>query len=192
MEIVNLRGNIATNKDNIAFKLSDALIEDCALRRFSIISFDTDVSDNVKAIRLQVKQGHVVGYIAAHEPDFEFANFSLKELIEIAACIDESNNFSGAPVRDANWDGVTCARVFEKRYCNVSDRKPRSLKDKYWGSALAEYAGNHPNREDNKDERPFWKEIRVALQARVAHYDLQKREYSFDPETFEIVRHAPK
>jgi len=192
VEIVNLRGNLATNRDNIALKLRDGLIEDCSLRRFSIISFDTDVAENVKAIRLQVEQGNVVGYIAAHDPDFEFANFTLNELVEIAARIDEGNDFSGASVREANWDGVSCGSDFERRYCDVSVRKPRSLKGKNWGAALAEYAGNHPKREDNKSERPFWREIRAALQSRTSHYDMQKKEYGFDPNTFEAVRHAPK
>lgn len=188
IELVNLRGNLATQKNNIALKLTDALIEDCALRRFSIISFDTDVKANVKVIRRQVEQGNVVGYIAAHHPDFEFSNFTLEELVEIAACMDEGDDYSGAPVREANWSDVTCASEFEQRYRDVSDRRPAGLKGEEWGFALAEYAGNHPERADNQSERPFWRELRAAVQARAAHYELQKKEYFINPDTFEIER----
>jgi len=190
VELVNLRGNLATGKDNIALKLRDGLIEDCSLRRFSIISFDTDVDANVKAIRQQVTQGNVVGYIAAHSPDFEFDNFTCEELVEIAARIDETYDFSGASVHDANWAGVTCGSQFEQRYLEVSDRRPAGLKGKEWGIALAEYAGSHPKRMDTQIERPFWREIRAALQARTAHYNLQRKDYYFDPVTFEAVRRA--
>jgi hypothetical protein len=44
----------------------------------------------LKAIRRQVDRANVVGFIAAHRPDFEFANFEVTELAEIAARIDES------------------------------------------------------------------------------------------------------
>ena len=50
LELVNLRGNIASGRDNAALKLQDWLIEDKALRRFSMISFDFDVAANVESL----------------------------------------------------------------------------------------------------------------------------------------------
>jgi hypothetical protein len=187
IELVNLRGNIASARDNIALKLSDGLAKDRSLCRFSMISFDMDVSANVKAIRKHVKQGDIVGYIAAHRPDFEFANFALDELIEIAARIDTAHGISGDVVHRGNWTGVTCARGFEKRYLELSARRPTSLKGAEWGRAIVTYAIEHPRRSDDQSERPFWREIRAALQGRIAHYDYQKEHFQFAPDTFAVV-----
>jgi hypothetical protein len=188
IELVNLRGNIAIQKGNIALKLSDGLKDDLSLRRFSFISFDTDVNENVKFIQQQLRLGNIVGFIAAHRPDFEFENFTLDELVEIAACMDEVNGYSGSPVRDAIWTDVTCSREFEQHYLKVSARRPAGLKGKGWGIALAEYMDKHPERADNQNGRPFWRELSAAVNARAAHYDLQKQDYLINPNTFEIER----
>ena len=187
VELVNLRGNIASESDNAALKLQDWLVEDRNLRRFSMISFDTDVSANEKAIQKQMVENNVVGFIAAHKPDFEFDNFTIEELTEVAARIDEANDFSGESVRNADWTGVSGGRAFEERYKEVSQRRPRSLKGEEWGRALAKYAIEYPNRSDNGRERRFWHEIRAALQGRIADYDLQKERFTFDPEDFEQI-----
>lgn len=187
LEIVNLRGNIVAERDNVALKLRDCLTEDKALRRFSIISFDLDVDANVKTIRRQVDKKNVVGLIAAHKPDFEFANFTIQELAEVAARIDEANGVSGESVRTASWASVETATAFQARYKEVSARHPPGLKGKEWGTALAVYAVEHPNRSDTGAERPFWKEIDAALQARSADYDFQRAHFSFNRETFEQV-----
>jgi hypothetical protein len=77
IELVNLHAEIASGRANAARKLEDALKEDLSLRRFSAISFDRDVLANVKAVRRQIEQDHIVGSIDANDPDFEFANFFL-------------------------------------------------------------------------------------------------------------------
>jgi hypothetical protein len=187
IELVNLRGNLAAEKDNAALKLRDWLREDKALSRFSIISFDSDAPANVKAIRRQVDKQNVVGFIAAHKPDFEFANFTIQELAEVAARIDEASGVSGDIVRNADWTGVSSAKAFEERYKAISARRPRGLKGEKWGRELAAYAGKHPNRSDDGSERPFWREIGVALRSRITHYDFQKERFRFDRETFELV-----
>jgi hypothetical protein len=151
-----------------------------------MISFDTDVSTNVKAVRRQIDQKHVVGFIAAHKPDFEFANFTIQELAEIAARIDDKNSVSGDQVRNSDWTGICTGKAFEARYKKVSSRKPRSLKGQQWGEALATYILEHPKRSDDGNERPFWREIRAALQARVASYDLQQK-FGFHRDTFESL-----
>ena len=186
IELVNLRGVVQAERDNIALKLQDWLKEDMALRRYSMISFDTDVSTNVKSVRRQIDQKHVVGYIAAHKPDFEFANFTVQELAEIAARIDEKNGISGEKVRKADWTGVNTGKTFEALYKKASARKPRSLKGQQWGEALAAYILEYPKRPDDGRERPFWQEIQAALRARFASYDLQQK-IGFDRDTFESV-----
>ena len=187
IEIVNLHGNIESGRDNAAIKLREWLEEDKALKRYSMISFDMDVAANVKAIRRQVEQGTIVGYIGAHAPDFEFANFTVEELAEVAARIDEKKGVPGGAVRDADWSDVRSGRQFETRYKEVSTRKPRGLKGDEWGRALVQYASEHPKRPGDGSERPFWHEVRVALQARIARYDFHQEAIDFDPVTFRQV-----
>ena len=186
IELVNLHGVIALDKDNIALKLGAWLGEDKALRRFSIISFDRDVGANEKIIRLQVERGNVVGFIAAHKPDFEFANFTIGELVEIAARLDEAHGISGGDLRNSDWTGISGGRQFEKKYEQVSARGSSGLKGEQWGRALARYAFEHPYREDNRAVRSFVAEMRAALNAWSSNYDYQK-EQKFDPDTFELI-----
>jgi len=178
---------VKTERDNAALKLQDWLAEDRAFRRFSMISFDRDVQQNVKAVRRQMEQGHVVGLITAHDPDFEFANFAVEELVEVAARIDEGDGYSGDAVRRANWTNVSNGRTFEKQYTAVSARRAGRLKGEDWGRALAELAVERPARPDINVERPLWSQIRGAVLARTSHYDFQAEHFRFDPSTFGLV-----
>ena len=190
IELVNLRGNIASERANIALKLTDGLENDCAHRRFSILSFDLDVAENAKVIRRQIENDRIVGYIAAHDPDFEFANFTLDELVEVAARMDESLGFPGSAIRNADWNGIGRAKDFEQQYQEISERRGARLKGADWGRCLAEYAGEHPYWQDSDKERPLWGEIRAALQGRTANYDRQRERFRFDPHTFELMELA--
>lgn len=187
VELVNLGGRFG-EKANASMKLSDHLKNDRALRRFSIISFDRDVADNARTVQRQVEQERVVGLIFPHEPDFEFGNFSLKELVEIAARFDEDAGSSGEVLRKADWSGATKSCDFESRYINLSARMPRSLKGEEWGAALARYAMEYPEREDSGTRRPLLKAIEGARRSRVASYDFQAEQCKIDPNTFELVK----
>jgi hypothetical protein len=190
IELVNLKGNIASERSNIAMKLADALKNDCTQRRFSILSFDKDVPANVKAIRRYIENGLIVGYIAAHDPDFEYANFSLNELVEVAARMDESLGFPGKAIREANWSGIVNAKQFEKQYKAVSERRGMQLKGQDWGRFLAEYAGEQPFFPRSDSKRPLWEEVHAAMHARTANYDWQAKRLHFDPVTFKLIEVA--
>lgn len=186
VDLVNLQGNIKSEKGNIALKLGDALKADRNLRRFSLITFDDDVAENKKAIRLQIEQGNVVGSITANKPDFEFANFTIQELAEIAASMDETEGFAGGVVRCADWTGITNAKAFEDRYKRISERK-RPLKGKQWGESLAKYAKEHPRRSDDDRKRPLVHDVWAASVGWNLEYDFQKDNFTFDPTTFEPI-----
>jgi len=187
IELVNLRGNLGREKGGIAMKLSDGLAQDRELRRFSIISFDTDVAANTRLIRSLIGKEAIVGFIAAHTPDFEFANFTLEELVEIAARLDEAAGVLGNVLRQGDWTGITGARAFEARYHLLSNRRGGSLKGSEWGQALANFASEVPKRLGDKEERPFWHEMGASLRSRIANYDFQKDHFTFDRETFEAI-----
>lgn len=184
IELVNLRGEISVEKRNAARKLEDALKEDLTLRRFSMISFDQDLEPNLRAIRAQIRQGNVVGLINANDPDFEFANFSIDELVEVAARIDDRHGFDGGKLRRAGWQDINGSRAFADRYSKISERRS-SPKGKEWGEALADWAIEHPARPNTGADRPFVRMISLAFWAWNSNYENLRDRFELDPQTFE-------
>jgi hypothetical protein len=185
IELVNLHGSIESGRGNATLRLESMLKEDRALRRFSMISIDGDVRANLKAIGRQARQDNIVGFVAVHRPDFEFANFAAEELAEVAARLDEAKGFLGDAVRSADWTGIGDVGAFERMHRAISQRKPGALKGEEWGRALAKYAVEHPRRSDTGCVRPLLHGVRAALNAWVSDYDAQKRRFAIDPTTLE-------
>jgi hypothetical protein len=189
VELVNLAGRIEKDKDNIALNMKEWLQEDNRLKRFSMISFDADVRQNVKTI--EALSNLVVGSILPHKPDFEFANFTLQELIHVAAELDRAEGFDSDVLQDADWTGIDTGKAFEKRYLAISNRG-RALKGEKWGRALARYAEEKPNRSDGV-ERPFTASLRHAVLAQTSNYDHHKDSFMIDPKTFRTgPRESPR
>ena len=181
IELVNLKGKINSAD------FHDMLFEDCNLRRFSIVCFDTDVRQNVKFMRKQIEGDNLVGLIGATTPDFEFANFTLDELIDISANFDDLNGFNGDSIRNASWSGVSSAKGFKNNYRSLSERKVK-IGAENWGLALAEYLQAYPTRASEDDLRPFWQHLRSAIRCKRTYYDEQKENYTFDLTSFELIR----
>jgi hypothetical protein len=185
IELVNLKGSLET-KASVPMKLADGLEQDRALRRFSFVSIDLDEPAAVRTLRRQVGQGNIVGVVPAYDPDFEFANFTLDELVKVAAEFDDDRGLSGEAVRNADWSGVTSSREFEERYRSVSE-SGRSLKGKEWGAALARYSFEHPDLAEG-GRRPFLKAVEMAMRTLSVSYDHHKAVYRIDPTSFELVK----
>jgi hypothetical protein len=181
VEIVNLAGRIERDKDNIALNMREWLQEDISLKRFSLISFDADVRQNVKTIGSL--SSLVVGSIFRHKPDFEFANFTLDELVYVAAQLDEAEGFESDALRNSDWTGIETGKAFEKRYLTLSKRG-RDLKGENWGRALARYAEEKPNRPDGA-ERQFTVSLRHAVVAQSSNWDHYRDSFVIDPKTFQ-------
>jgi hypothetical protein len=189
IELINLRGSIASEKQNAPLKLKDLLEEDLKLRRFSIISFDRDVPANVRTIRKMIEAEKIVGLVAAHQPDFEFQNFSLTELVEVIARTEIQAGGDPEVIRRFDWSGIQSGKALDDRYINILSRKYPNLKGERWGRALAAYAQEFPNLPDPPDTlRPFWNEIGAALRSKMASYDMQKETYRFSLQTFEAKK----
>lgn len=188
IELVNLKGAVGNERANAALRLSDGLVNDIELKRLSFISFDVDVEANVRAIRKQVQNGNVVGYINANNPDFEFGNFSCEELVEVAARMDEKNCANADKLRNGDWTGITTGRGFEENYRNLTLIGQRGLKGEEWGAALAEFALNNPNFGEGDSKRPFLETLNNALKARRVKYNYQRDKYVINPESFQIEK----
>jgi hypothetical protein len=173
---------------NIALKVGDWLKEDQRHHRFSILSIDEDVAANARFIAQQIKDRNIVGHIAVHQPDFEIANYTVSELVEISAKRDEADGIPTDDLKSADWSKVTSARAFEDKYRRLSGR---NLKGEAWGRMLATFAGSTPIHPDTGQERPLICTARIALLCRTAHYDLEQEYFGFDPSTFERIRIKP-
>ena len=184
IELVNLKGSLET-RPGVAMKLSDSLEQDRAVRRFSVISFDLDERNTVRTIRQQIRRGKVIGFVSGHDPDFEFANFNVPELIEVAALLDEEMGLSPDPIRKADWSGIFSGSEFEARYRSLSS-SGLHLKGERWGAALARYALENPQKLGSL--RPFLTEVDMVLRSLIVHYDFYKERYRIDPDTFELFK----
>jgi len=187
VEIVNLAGRIEKDKDNIALSMKEWLQEDNRLRRFSMISFDADVRQNVKTI--SALSSLVIGSVFAHKPDFEFANFTLEELVHVAADLDRTEGFDSDDLRNADWAGIDTGKAFEHKYLATSQRR-RPLKGEKWGRSLARYAEEKPNRSDGP-ERQFTASLRHAVLAQSSNYDHHKDSVVINSNTFQAESRRP-
>lgn len=188
IELVNLKGAVGSERANAALRLADGLIQDQELRRFSFISFDMDVKPNIRAIRQQVKSGNVVGYINGNSPDFEFGNFTLEELIEVAAGMDENNGANAEKLRNGDWGGICNGKQFEEKYRELTEIGQKGLKGEEWGKSLAEFALKKPYLDGNEKKRPFLETVNYALQSRKVRYDYQRNNYCINPDSFKNER----
>lgn len=191
IELVNLEGAISNERHNAAIKLGGMLAQDKALRRFSIISFDRNPRNKKERVAEKVicqlaKNDQIVGQCWRHVPDFEFANFTIGELVEIAARLDEAHSFPAEPIRNADWSNIRAGKEFEERYCRLSSRKSGKLKDEEWGAALGKYAKEQPIREDGA-RRPIWDQISAAIYCWNSNYDYERSHFRVDPESLTRV-----
>lgn len=188
IELVNLKGAVGNERANAALRLADGLIQDQELLRFSFITFDMDVPANVRAIKRQVENGNVVGYVNKNSPDFEFGNFTLEELIEVAAYMDEKNGANTDKLKNGDWSNISNGRQFEEKYKKLTEIGERGLKGKQWGASLAEFARRNPYIDKKEKTRPFFETVKYALQSRRVSYTYQRKNYSINPESFQIEK----
>jgi hypothetical protein len=187
IELVNLAGSINAGRGNAALKLEAMLKKDKSVRRFSMISIDGDVPENIKAIQIQIREDNIVGSVVVNRPDFEFANFTVEELVKVAASIDEEQSYEIDGLLKADWSGIRDGGGFEKHYRRISARKPAALKGGEWGRALAKYMDEHPKRADTGSIRPLLHEIPVAAHGWNSNYDAHREQFAIDPVTFEQI-----
>jgi hypothetical protein len=187
IELVNLDGVIAERKKgNAALTLEGMLQQDRQMRRFSMISLDHDVAENRRYLTRQIREGRLVGGVALSRPDFEFANFTLTELIDIAAMMDEGMGFSGIGLKEAECGVISGAKAFEQWYRSKSARCGADLKGEEWGRALGRYAREHPKTQDGH-ERPMIDQMRAAAFGWSTSYVFHDKHFTLDPDSFKMV-----
>jgi hypothetical protein len=118
---VNLAGQVL-ERHSQTLPFIDALKTDRQTHVFSVVAIDKDRKDNVRALRKAAREKQFFAPFFLMEPDFGFGNFTLDELIEVAA-------------------------VMAARQMLVLDRDANLVtidKSEVWGKALMDYALSIP------------------------------------------------
>lgn len=177
IELINLRGGIASGANNLPLKFEAMLKADRELRRLSMISIDSDTSENVRFVRRQIEAENMVGCVWKHSPDFEFANFSLAELSHVAS------NVIGFETPNRPPADLKRGKDFDNWY---QSQTRRAFKGKEGGRALGRFAAHYPKTADGK-VRPLIEQLKAAVWAWSINYLRYEQDLRLDPETFELV-----
>lgn len=194
--IINLEGQIARGKTP-AFRSS--LRADLEAGIFSLVSIDGDRDDVVRVVKQAVLDDEICGQVFVSVPDFEFHNFTLRDLAEAIARLIANTKETELSEEDRAKleDSVRRARNADELFKQAREALPEHThvlhKGEEWGRSLMEYAEEFPkwqgrtSSEEKKIDRPIVGAIGVALSARGSNY-LQSRETSrIDPDTWEVV-----
>ena len=151
------------------------------------MSFDGDLSDNVRAVRRAAEANEICGAFYVSRPNFEEMNFTLEELKELLWQIAVEN---GASHEDRlKFDEVTLkSRSFKNVLDSVRSSIPflnQTVKGDGWGAKLMQFAWANPmmfNQESGEtQDRPIIDAIFAALRARDIDYLRIRRDYRVDP-----------
>ena len=184
--IVNLRGNVVRG-NALAFR--EALRDDLKNGVFSVVSLDGDRTDVVRAARKAAEDDEICGQLYINDPDFEFANFSVTELEEVAWRLAEAAG-EAAESRIALRTAVATAksgRELMEAATRAAPTLARLAKGREWGRRLMEYAFEHPKRETGA-VRSIVEAVTAAARDVNANYNISRKEFRIDPATGRMVK----
>jgi hypothetical protein len=183
VNIINLKGAFSESKGKgVAFR--ESLRNDLKSKIFSIVVFDEDVSDNVRAMKKAVEEKELVGRFFISKPDFEFENFSLEELCDVAILLAQQHDIS---IDEAEIFSIISetktGKEFEKSISQYSVDLGRLIKGQAWGKALTQYVDeNHEKFQDKTIMAIF----NMISQCKYYSYELSKTA-KINPETGEVT-----
>lgn len=189
IELQNLAGGIVHPKDNFELKLRGMLEKDKELRRLSMISIDRVPETAVTFVKGLVKDRLVVGRVFVADPDFEYANFTIEELKEVAARLVAEPTCEGRTgdadaVRNGDFGECTNGEAFCERASKLA--LVPGIKGERWGRALAQFAMESPEHPETGRPRPFVAACHTAIRCRRADYLIEAECWAIDPETLEL------
>lgn len=193
IELINLRGQVA-ERGGKGLTFRENLLNDLRAQIFSLVTIDSDVSDNVRVVRKAAENDEICGGFFVSDPNFEEMNFALHELREIIGEIAIEN---GATVEQkAVFENATNQ---VKSFSDLLNSARRALpilnqegKGRKWGARLMRYAWSNrsiPTTSANETKtRPIVEAVLAGLRARSASYLHTRRDYKVDPITGKLVQ----
>jgi hypothetical protein len=188
VEFVNLSGQVAQRRGKgLAF--IDSLENDKRHHIFSIVVLDGDVSENVRALRKAARDDRLFGRFFLSNPDIEFENFTVEELVAVLLELAASTGTT-VPQRDELMnrvhDATSATEMFEAL-------EGLGLGDKGvdWGRALMDYALRHPvfpeSHRRSGQPRTIVEIAKQLLRAANSGYVRSVEGFRVDPETGNLI-----
>ena len=190
VSMINLRGQFK-EKHGKGVSFRENLRNDIKSKIFSIILFDSDVSENYRAAQQAVKLDEIYGMFFISKPDFEFQNFKIDELTEIAFQLAAKKGLKNSLLEQLKKETkkAKSAKEFFKILHKQSPIFRSISKGSEWGKALAEYARwNLLGKEfGDKDDRLINQIIRIIYNGFHASYEVTKQQQKVDPISGKLI-----
>lgn len=188
-EFINLRGQVLEKRGK-GLGFLDALKTDKKSHVFSIVVLDGDNTDNVRAVRKAAKDGNFFGRFFIADPDFEFANFTVDELVNVVLALAARGDGEVPAHHDILplVEGLQSGKEFFKALrktslCHVD-------KSFQWGVELMKHAIDCPKLPQGHPQfgntRPAIEAARLVIDARRSVYAHSLDRLEVDPETGEL------
>jgi hypothetical protein len=197
VDLVNLRGQVvAKGGKGTAFR--DSLRSDLRTGTFSFISLDGDRDDYLRVVRKAAEDDEICGMFFISRPDFEFANFTKEELIQIVWEWALENNAHSTEYQKL-VDAVKASKSGEELLKLAKGAVPALLqagKGRVWGERLMRYAWDNPEMTlDNgaKQTRQIVDAVDFAIKGvTVDDYHGTRGTLRVDPTTGKPVKRNPQ
>ncbi len=188
--IINLRGRFK-EKQGKGVSFRESLRNDIKSKIFSLILLDGDVSENYRAVRKAAELNEICGMFFVSKPDFEFQNFKIDELTEIAFQLAVKKGLKNHSLNELkkNTDKAKSAKEFFKILHDISPFFLSITKGGNWGKELVKYAIKNPNGKEFGDEndRLINYVIRIIYNGFNVSYEVTRQKYKVDPESGKLI-----
>jgi len=193
IELIDLRGMFIAGKGKGVTFRGD-LRNDLKAGKYSFVTIDKDRDDHVRALRSAAIQDEICGHVYLHDPDIEFANFTLSELEEIIwkiALENGADESTRARLHSA-IAGVGSGKLLWGTAKKAIPELRLAGKGVSWGEKLMEFALENPEfQKDGFEEprtRPLVESLHAALRSVHSDYFFTRKEYRIDPSNLNPVR----
>lgn len=144
-QIINLRGSVV-ERGGRGLSFVESLQLDIASNIFSIVVLDRDRTDNIRALKKAAVEARFFGVFFICEPDVEFENFTLDELIE-ASIEAATHGGSDASIPPRNEIAAAVKSAASGKQFEAGLKKIGfgwACKNEAWGATLMQRALTEP------------------------------------------------
>ncbi|MCK9502149.1 MAG: hypothetical protein M0Q52_09960 [Lascolabacillus sp.] len=191
-EFINLRGQVVEKRGK-GLSFAASLKNDKKSHIFSVVVMDQDRDDFIRALKKAAAEESFFGRFFISSPDFEFANFTVDEMIDVLLELEARDNIQ-IPAKDEIAPLVAQTQSGKQFFESLKKNEllQRVGKSETWGEALMKYALQHPEFPQGHKKageiRPAIEVARLLINARDAGYVRSIETYKVDPATGELLK----
>jgi hypothetical protein len=191
---VNLKGNVV-ERGGKGMAFLDSLAADLGARVFSVVVLDSDRTDVVRLLKKAAAEQRFFGAYFLFDPDIEFANFTIPELLEVV--LDMAQH---TPVEEQDRAQIKAGLLPLVREARSGKEFFRQLhgagvqgvdKGERWGEALMSFAARHQTFPADAPragaERPIVDAARLLIRAQDVGFLRSMAFEQLDAETGRVV-----